>query len=153
MTTIACNTTEIACDLQLTLDGSHKFKGASKIFKFQPHELHYKEPFYIGFAGSSSEMIDVVDWYNHPELYPAFPKIRKLLGLVLTESGKIFYFNHPAKWIACKDGVAAMGSGASIALGALHTGASPKEAVVAASKVDPFTGMGTKVYKIGQPKA
>ena len=41
----------------------------------------------------------------------------------------------------------AIGSGMHYALGALKTGATPKEAVVAASKLDPMTGLGVKVME------
>lgn len=147
MTTIVTNKQEMACDLQMTLNMTTKTKAKTKIFKIDPHEMHFHEPFIIGFCGSASEIIDVVDFYERPEIYERLPRTKNLSGLVLTESGKIFQFDSPGKWLAVDGPYAAMGSGSNVALGALHMGATPKEAVLAASKVDPFTGMGTKVLR------
>jgi hypothetical protein len=92
--------------------------------------LHFDiEPFLVGFCGAASEIVDIVDFYNRPELYKDMPRTKNLSGLVLTSSGKIFQFDTPSKWLAVDAPYAAMGSGATTALGALHMGASPKEAV------------------------
>ena len=147
MTTIACSTTEMACDLQFTYSGAIKTKGLTKIWKIAPHELHYPEEFLVGFAGEAGDIIEIVDYFERPELAKGPPRIRGVSGLVLTASGKIFQFSNPAKWLALSAKYAAIGSGSPSAYGALHVGASPKEAILAASKVDPFTGMGTKVIK------
>ena len=139
----------MACDLQFTLHGSMKTKGKTKCYKFNPHEMHFDlEPFIVGFCGAASEIIDIVDFYSQPEVYKSMPRTKNLSGLVLTASGKIFQFDQPAKWLIVDAPFAAMGSGAQAAYGALHMGASPKEAVQAAMKIDPFTGMGIKVFKV-----
>ena len=137
----------MACDLQFTVMGQMKTKGYTKIYKFEPHELHFHEPFIMGFCGTAGDIIDVIDYYYQPDLYKSFPKVRNLSGLVLTQSGHIFQFDQPEKWLPVIAPFAAMDSGSPTAYGALHMGASPKEAVLAATKVDPFTGMGTKVLK------
>ena len=138
----------MACDFQFTLSGTAKTKGKTKIYKFDPHELHFDiEPFIVGFAGAASEIVDIIDFYTRPELYEKMPRTKGLSGLVLTQSGKIFQFDSPSKWLAVEGNFAAIGSGMMTALGALHHGATPKEAVQAAMKVDPFTGMGTKTLK------
>ena len=147
MTTIACNQTEMACDLQFTVNQVMMTKGKTKIYKIKSHEMHYGEDFIMGFCGQASDIIDVVDFYEHPEDYKVFPKTRNLQGLVLTKSRKIFQFDTPSKWIAVHGKYAAIGSGSPAAYGALHMGASPKEAVLAATKVDPYTGMGTRLIK------
>jgi 20S proteasome alpha/beta subunit len=149
MTTIVCNKTEMACDLQFTLYGQMKTKGKTKIFQIDPHPVHYDaEPFLVGFAGAASEIIDVVDFYQNPEVYGKMPRTRNLSGLVLTKSGRIFQFDTPDKWIAVDEKYAAIGTGSLTAMGALIAGATPKQAVAAASKVDPMTGMGIKVFKL-----
>ena len=146
MTTIACNKTEMCSDLQFTLNGNMKTKGKTKIYKIAPHILHYPdEEFIVGFCGNASDIIDVADYYYCPENYKQIPRVRNLSGLILTKSGKIYHFDTPGKWLIIDAPFAAMGSGSPVALGALHTGATPKEAVLAASKVDTYTGMGTKV--------
>lgn len=146
MTTIACSKTEMACDLQMTVSGVMKVKAKTKVYLIEPHDLHFThEPFIMGFCGAATEIIQVVDFYERPELYKGIPRTKNLQGLVLTKSGKIFSFDNPSQWLAVEGNFAAMGSGAPSAYGALHMGATPKEAVQAAMKVDPNTGMGTKV--------
>lgn len=147
MTTIVCSTTEMCADRQFTVMGQMKTQGRTKIFKVKPHELHFHEEFLIGFCGRASDFIDVIDYYENPEYYKQIPRVRDLAGLVLTKSGQIFQFDTPGKWMSVMGKYAAMGSGAPAAYGALHMGASPKEAVLAASKVCPYTGMGTTLLK------
>jgi len=137
----------MAADLQITVSGTQKTKCKTKVFKFAGNEEFFPEPFMIGFAGDAGEIIDVVDFYEHPELYPKPPRLRNTQGLVLSESGKIFQFTSVTNWILIDAKFASIGSGSSFALGAMQVGASPKQAVEAASKIDPFTGMGIKTYK------
>lgn len=148
MTTIAANRTEMCGDLQYTVNSAIKFKGTPKVFKIKAHELHSPEDFIIGFCGGASDFIDVVDYYYYPENYKKVPNPKSVSGVVLTMSGKLFMFDTPGTWLAVQQPFVAVGSGSSIALGALHAGASPKDAILAASKVDPFTGMGTTLMKI-----
>ena len=145
MTTIVCNKEEMACDLQMTLGIGTKVKTKTKIFYIPAHELHHPEDFLVGFAGTASDIIDVVDYYMNPELYKSIPRTKGLSGLILTKSKQIYMFDTPGKWLAVTSPYHAIGSGNHAALGAMSVGASPKDAVLAATKVDPFTGMGTKV--------
>jgi ATP-dependent protease HslVU (ClpYQ) peptidase subunit len=148
MTTIVCSKTEMACDLQMTLSGTQKTKCKTKVFQFDPIEDFCPEPFMVGFAGDASEIMDAVDFFTHPEIYKKPPNTKGLVGLTLTKSGKIFQFSHPAKWVRVDAKCAAIGSGAMIALGAMHSGATPKQAIKAASELDPFTGMGIKTFNL-----
>ena len=135
----------MACDLQFTISDQVKMKGKTKIYLVEPHELHCPEQFIIGFSGTASDIIDVIDFYQCPERYKRMPSTRNLQGLVLTASGVIYMFDRPSHWLPVNAKFAAMGSGSPTALGAMHMGATPKEAVLAAGKVDPYTGMGTKL--------
>jgi ATP-dependent protease HslVU (ClpYQ) peptidase subunit len=144
MTTIVANKQEMASDLQWTIDG-RKTKGKTKVFKFEAHEMHFNEDFIIGFAGQASSVFDVVDFFTTPENYKGMPRVRGVSGVVLTKSGKLFHFDNPSKWIAVDGAYAVAGSGATAAAGAMLAGATPKEAVLAASKVDIYSGMGVKV--------
>jgi 20S proteasome alpha/beta subunit len=58
----------------------------------------------------------------------------------------MFVFDDPSAWLVVDQPYYAIGSGSPFALGALAQGASAKEAVEAAAKSDPFTGMGVKSY-------
>jgi ATP-dependent protease HslVU (ClpYQ) peptidase subunit len=137
----------MAGDLQLTISGTQITKCRTKIFKIDPNLDYFTEPFIVGFAGDAQEIIDVLDFFEHPELFPKPPRIKGTQGLVLTQSKKIFQFTNPTSWIEINDKFAAIGTGGTYALGALNTGASPKEAVNAACKLDPFSGQGVKTLK------
>ena len=147
MTTIACNKEEMAGDLQLTISGTQISKCRTKIFKIDPNPDYFPEPFLVGFAGDAGEIVDLLDFFEHPEVHQKPPRIRNTQGLVLTASNKIFQFTNPTNWIEINDKYAAIGTGSSYALGALSAGASPKDAVTAATKLDPFSGMGVKTLK------
>lgn len=137
----------MAGDLQMTIQGVQMTKCKTKVFRIDPNPENYPEPFIVGFAGSADEIIDVVDYYTHPELYDKMPRLKNTIGLVLTQSGRIFQFQTVSNWVEINTKFHAIGSGSSVALGAMHAGATPKEAVAAATKVDPFTGMGIKAVK------
>lgn len=121
-----------------------------KIHYCTANELTYPvSDFIVGFAGQADVCLELADYFRYPDTYKGIPRIPggKMTGMVVTADGSIFQFTNPGKWLLVRDKVFAVGSGALVALGALHAGASPKDAVLAASKVDPFTGMGTKVLK------
>lgn len=146
MTTIAANTTEMAGDLQGTIGGGVIIKLHTKVFKFQPHELHYTHgQFIVGFSGETGQIMDCVDYFNNPDLWKRPPSPKSMHAVVLTEKKHLYSFVHPAKWTRLKQNYFAAGSGQQVALGALAVGASPKDAVLAATKVDPFTGQGVTV--------
>lgn len=148
MTTIACTKTEMSGDLCYS-NTTVKFKGGPKLAKCKPHELHWPHSeFIIGFAGVAGEMVELMDFYQHPENYGGkLPRIRDIRGLVLTADGQIFFFDTPRTWMKVDMPYYSIGSGAPMALGALSVGATSREAVLAAGKTDPFTGFGAKTFK------
>jgi ATP-dependent protease HslVU (ClpYQ) peptidase subunit len=151
MTTVAANKSEMACDLQGTMGQQQKMKMDTKIHHIPQNDLIYPDgEFLLGLAGQADICIELADFFKYPETYERAPRIRQgdIIGLILTDKGHLFTFTNPAKWLAIKDPFFAIGSGALTALGALHAGASPRDAVKAAMKIDPFTGMGTKVLKL-----
>lgn len=146
MTTIAATKDEIACDLQFT-NGSMKFKGATKIYRFKAHKDTYPHSdFMIGFAGTASQVAHAAAFFADPDGHKKTPTLRGLYGLVLTEQKKLYTFDDLKAWLVVDQPYYSIGSGSSFALGALRAGASPKEAVQAAMKDDIFTGYGVKVY-------
>jgi ATP-dependent protease HslVU (ClpYQ) peptidase subunit len=58
-------------------------------------------------------------------------------------------FDNPSSWMKIDEPFFAIGSGSTTALGAMHAGATTAQAIKAATKVDPFTGMGVKTLKLG----
>lgn len=139
----------MSCDLQGTIGESQKLKMHTKIYRFKPNPLTYNKcNFMIGFAGSVDDIITVSDWFDQPDAYEGqkLTLAREVQGLVLTERGDMYYMTTPDKWLKLKDKVFAIGTGANVALGALNVGASTRDAVKAAIKVDPFSGMGVKTF-------
>lgn len=141
MTTIAVTKNQIACDLQFSHSSGYKFKGKTKLYEF-PVSALYSKPFTIGYCGDVAGIVPVLDWMADPMQKP--PKVKYSEFVVLTADKKIFTFSDPSQWLSVDQDFYAVGSGATFALGAMGSGATALEAVKAASKFDPFTGMGFK---------
>jgi hypothetical protein len=123
-----------------------KFKGKTKIYQFEPHDLIHPCGFMVGFAGTASDIAQACAFFANPEAFKQPPRIRGLTGLVLDEKKNLFIFDSMASWLRVDQKFAAIGSGSPYALGALEQGASPKDAVKAAMQHDCFTGQGIKTY-------
>jgi hypothetical protein len=146
MTTIACNKNSIACDLQISWDSGYKFRTTTKVFGIDATDL-IPEPFYVGYAGQLDLAYEVIEWLRNPDTVKR-PK-RSCQMLILTERGKIITFAknpNPATWITVNEPFFSIGSGSNFAQASMLAGLSPKEAVLAASKLDINTGMGVKEY-------
>lgn len=143
MTTIAVSRTEIACDQQATHSSGYKLKVQTKVHWFHNPQI-YPKPFFLGFAGSLEDAHSIIEWFANPIGKP--PKTRYNEYIILTEDKKIFTFANPLSWVEIVEPFYSIGTGAAYALGALHAGKTPKEAVNIAIKCDPSTGMGTKSF-------
>ena len=98
----------------------------------------------MGYSGNVDDVVKVLEFLNAPGLVKK-PKITgRSEFLAVTKDRKIFSFIDPTTWVSIEDPYYAIGSGAPYALGAMYNGASPKEAIKAASKFDPYTGNGIK---------
>lgn len=129
----------------MTQSDTVKWKAKTKIYKFKANEETYPHcDFIVGFAGGANDTITAVEFFSNPENFKRVPNTKGLQGLVLTADGDIYIFNSLSQWIRINEPFAAVGSGAPFALGAMESGASPKEAVRAAMKRDPWSGLGVK---------
>lgn len=139
----------MACDLQGTLGDSQILTLPTKIYKFKPHERTYpNSEFIMGFAGTAGDAITMADFFENPDTYDEVPEPEQpIQGMVLTPDGRIYHMTGPTKWVRIMDAYFSIGSGSSVALGAMAMGATPKQAVKAAIKVDPFSGQGIKSLK------
>lgn len=147
MTTIAVDKTSIACDLQFTV-GHTKLKGSSKIHEVVPaisRELFGVDRALIGMAGTAIDLGNMNRWLSNPTERP--PRFRNSIFVMLSKRG-IHFSENIVDWHYVGQKFYAVGSGAPYALGALENGASPLEAVKAASRHDVMTGMGFKEYKL-----
>lgn len=138
----------MAGDLCYTQNGMVQWKGKTKIYKFNAHPDTYPHSdFMVGFAGTANDIITAVEFFSMPDNFKKVPNIKGLTGLVLTAQEDIFMFNDLGRWLGVNEPYASIGSGSPFALGAMAAGATPKEAVKAATARDPFTGLGIKVLK------
>lgn len=135
----------MACDLQMTQHNAIKWKCKTKIFKFNASEAYPNSDFMVGFAGTANDMMEAVDYFSNPGSYKKVPSLRNISGLILTSKKEIFVFDRVDRWLLLDTPYAAIGSGSMYALGAISSGATPREAVKTSMKMDPYTGMGTKV--------
>lgn len=141
MTTIALTKTQIASDLQFSHSNGFKFKGKTKLYTFENPLIH-PVPFTVGYAGSVEGIVPVLDFLVDPTGFKKAPTVRYAEFVVLTADHKLYTFSDPTKWLQVDQPFYAIGSGATFALGAMATGATALDAVKAASKFDPMTGLG-----------
>lgn len=128
-------------DLQFT-NGTYKYKGNGKVFKFKAHPKTCDCDFIVGFSGTAGDMLSIKYFFENPDSRP--PTVKGCFALVLTTKGKIYRFENYTKWLEVREPFCAIGSGQDFAMGAMSLGASPKEAVKIAMKHDIFTGIGVK---------
>ena len=147
MTTIACNKTSIACDLQITYRDTQKLKCDTKITKVGGpivKSLFDADEAFIGYAGSLNDWGNVLAWFHDPNT--KIPRVRNGEFLALTNKKTIWHSNNFNNWIEFKEPFASIGSGSEFAVGALASGKEPIEACKVASKFDIRTGMGFRTY-------
>ena len=140
MTTIAATATQIAADKQATHSGGLKFKMTSKIQSFD-NKTFYKTPFHVGLAGNVDTFADIWGYFQYPEQYKKMPKL-KGEGIILSEDGRIWTFVQPTIWLRVDGPHYAIGTGMNFAMGAMTQGGTAVDAVKAAMKLDPNTGIG-----------
>lgn len=68
--------------------------------------------------------------------------------MLVSVAGRVYYIGDDFGWWRPDDGNYAVGSGAQYALGALHAGATPEQAVAAAAYYDVYTSGETSVIKL-----
>lgn len=110
------------------------------------------------FAEPTPHMPDSeVDRYVSTELVPAIAKAFREAGsdqartqsiILLAVHGRVYEVVGDGAWVRSANGFYAVGSGASLALGALSAGASPTEAVRIASLYDGATNSDVKELKV-----
>lgn len=146
ITTVAVSKTQIACDRQATHSSGFKFKVKTKLFEIENPYI-YPTKFIVGYAGDLDAVPDFLSFLMDVTGVTKVPRVKTVEFVALTEDKKIYTFVNPTKWILVDEPYYAIGSGMQYALGALGTGHTPEEAVKAASKMDPHSGLGVKVME------
>lgn len=128
MTTVACTRYAMASDSRVADDNT-----ACQAVKM------YRTPYgIVGVAGSMSAAMAFVAWLKDQTVTP--PDMTDVEALLLTPKGEILCYDESLTPFKIKDRFSAIGSGAAAALGALHAGVSPTQAVRIAAKIDCGTG-------------
>lgn len=129
MTTVVCNRASMAADKRIS--GGPIFS-STKIFRVNGS--------LIGVAGHLEQALRFVEWRRTPEQKPAFNEPVNFEALELRPDGALVWWGPEMVGVAIEDDYYAIGSGSAIALGAMAMGASPKQAIKAASRWDVSTG-------------
>lgn len=134
MTTIVCDRKVMAAD-SLMIDNGMRSRG-TKLFRVG-NEI-------IGLAGNYYAAMAFLRWYIagcEESKEPQLENGNVFEAIVLSPDGTMTQWTEAFEPCELEDDFWAIGSGAAAALGAMHAGATPKEAVEIACKVDAGSGL------------
>lgn len=142
MTTIAFRDGYFASDSQYT-HSSEDDKSGGSARKHVTMKLFRKRirnrDVILATAGDGSPGMLFVDWYGKRSKPPA--ELRDAdIEVLVWDGKKLLSFDGWCRSEEITEAFYAIGSGAKAALGAMHMGATSREAVEIAAKIDPYTG-------------
>jgi hypothetical protein len=94
----------------------------------------------VGVCGEIEQGIRFIEWLKYPSERPIFAEANSFSALELTPKGKILWWGTALVPMPVEEEFYGIGSGAAYALGAMCMGASPKKAILIASRWDESTG-------------
>lgn len=130
MTTVAWDGRTLVADSAATTD-SRKIT-THKLFRLADGSL-------VGGAGTLTEIREMVAWLNSGSDPETLPECSDCDLLLVKTDGSVLEFSGSADGIPVLDKVAAIGSGAEYAIGAMLAGKPARRAVEIAAMRDPFT--------------
>lgn len=103
-----------------------------------------------GAAGNASAVHAFLAWVKQPDPLASDPPAGEYSGVLVMPEGHYFLYENGAP---VGDSISsslptALGSGAIAALGAMRAGASPHQAVIAATKTDIYSGGVIRIHRI-----
>lgn len=135
VTTIAVRAGIMAADSKVTACNGSIGK-MSKLFRLRGD--------IVGIAGDMAAALVFCDWYKRPDRKDIPAALRDgdadFSAIVLTADGLIEY-DRWCRQMIISEKFHAIGSGTKAALGAMHFGATARQAVAIACKVDVYTGL------------
>lgn len=141
----------MAGDRQFTHGGVQKFRGKTKIYELptlSAKALFDNEKVLVGFCGDASMIGTCLEYLFEPHEFEKPPRVKGIEMVSLNSKGHIHLSFNLRQWLLIDQPYYAIGSGMMFAMGALANGASPLDAVKAAAKMDPSTGMGYTTLNI-----
>lgn len=139
MTTIAVNKAGMSADSQFT--HQHLVTKGDKI--------HQIGDDIIGYCGSAEDGAAFIEWKKGGEK-PT--ELEDFEAFVLSKDGVITWFGPRLIPLPVKEKFSALGSGSHLAIGAMHAGLSPEDAVKIACKVDTGSCLPVKTFNIKRKK-
>jgi ATP-dependent protease HslVU (ClpYQ) peptidase subunit len=136
MTTIVYRDGEMACDSQSTTTSE---AGGSRAFKCV--KMYRKGRSIVGLAGETFAGLVFLDWLDSGQDPPdrLIDGDADFTALVLRPGKRLYEYDRWCRAERINQRFYAVGSGAKAALGALHMGASARQAVRIACKIDPYS--------------
>jgi 20S proteasome alpha/beta subunit len=122
MTTICLRSGIMASDSGIWLEETLSHK-ARKLYRLKDGSV-------VGFCGSINDALNIIRWLNNEEVEKV--KFEETTILVATPKGKVLMYDDKVPVLLKHTPYVAIGTGASVALGALYHGATAVEAVKAA---------------------
>ena len=86
-------------------------------------------------------------WWGTRRKKPEFPEKADFEAVVLDKNGKLWHYDETLTPAEILEPFFSIGTGAHAALGALHAGASPEQAVEIACKIDNNSGLPVQIIK------
>lgn len=105
----------------------------------------------IGFCGEVASGLSFVEWKRGKVDKPV-DLDDDFEALVLSKNGKLTYYGAKLVVMPVTEPFSAVGSGSHLAIGAMHQGATPEEAVKIACKVDTNSCLPVKTIRIKKEK-
>ena len=139
MTTVVGDRTRLVSDSRVS--------GNNNIIYDSPKLFRVKDAI-IGCAGDNEAIEAFIKWYGSKKRKPKF-KEDSFDALVVTKSG-IYTYDETCSRDLVLGPWAAIGSGGSAALGALHMGASLEDACKIACKVDKYSGEPIQIMELDE---
>lgn len=140
MTTVVYRDGVLASDT-LVSDGNCYVADTNKIYRVRGH--------LVGGCGSLGAVLRFCEWFkagadegNRPRVDDDFDTI------TIAPNGRVTWYSHELIPTEFRAPFHAVGSGAQVALGALHMGASAKQAVQVAMRVDKHSGGSVRTLRL-----
>jgi hypothetical protein len=143
LTTIAARAGVIAADSRETWsseDGGSRVHLCKKLFRKRIGKGRRAYDVILGTAGESAPGMIFVDWYGSGLAPPLAILAEGDFTILILKPKGIYVSDAYCREVPILEKFFAVGSGASAALAAMHCGKSAREAVVIASRIDPYTG-------------
>lgn len=147
MTIIAWDGKSIAADRRVICSGS--ISTTTKIRRVKVPKKGFQV---LAWAGQQAAAMMLFDWYMRgadPEQWPQVQQAdEQWARMIVADGNGVYEYERQPVAVRVEDAFAAWGSGADVAMGAMHMGASARRAVEIASLVEASCGNGVDSFDL-----